>query len=64
MTLTANPHYYYVTHDLATARHFASEIPVMHHGRIVELGPSDQVILAPRHPYTQLLVRAASRKPR
>jgi peptide/nickel transport system ATP-binding protein len=54
----------YVTHDLATARHFASEILVMHRGRIVERGPSDQVILAPQHPYTQLLVRAASRKPR
>ncbi len=54
----------YVTHDLATARHFASEILVMYRGRIVERGPSDQVILAPQHPYTQLLVRSASRKPR
>ena len=54
----------YVTHDLATARHFASEILVMYRGKIVERGTSDQVILAPQHPYTQLLVRSARRRPR
>ncbi|HKT03067.1 MAG TPA: ATP-binding cassette domain-containing protein, partial [Rugosimonospora sp.] len=49
----------YVTHDLATARHFASTVMVMYRGQIVESGPSDDVILRPRHPYTQLLARAA-----
>jgi peptide/nickel transport system ATP-binding protein len=49
----------YVTHDLATARHFSSEILVMYRGEIVERGPSDKVILHPAHPYTQLLARAA-----
>jgi peptide/nickel transport system ATP-binding protein len=49
----------YVTHDLATARHFSSEIMVMYRGGIVEHGPSDQVILAPSHPYTRLLADAA-----
>jgi len=49
----------YVTHDLATARHFASEIMVMYRGQIVESGPSDRVILSPAHPYTQLLAEAA-----
>jgi peptide/nickel transport system ATP-binding protein len=49
----------YVTHDLATARHFASEIMVMYRGQIVERGPSDAVILHPGHPYTQLLASAA-----
>ncbi|WP_063730774.1 ABC transporter ATP-binding protein [Streptomyces sp. RTd22] len=49
----------YVTHDLATARHFASEVMVMYRGEIVERGPSDEVILAPRHPYTQTLAAAA-----
>ena len=38
----------YVTHDLATARHFSSEIMVMYRGEIVEHGPSDEVILGPR----------------
>jgi peptide/nickel transport system ATP-binding protein len=49
----------YVTHDLATARHFSSEIMVMYRGEVVEHGPSDEVILSPSHPYTQLLAAAA-----
>ena len=49
----------YITHDLATARHFSTQIVVMRHGRVVERGPSSEVILNPIHPYTQLLVRAA-----
>lgn len=49
----------YVTHDLATARHFAAEVMVMYRGEIVERGPSDEVILRPKHPYTQLLAAAA-----
>ena len=49
----------YITHDLATARHFSDEILVMYRGRIVERGPSDDVILRPRHPYTRLLALAA-----
>jgi peptide/nickel transport system ATP-binding protein len=49
----------YVTHDLATARHFSSEIMVMYRGQVVERGPSDEVILNPRHPYTRLLAAAA-----
>ncbi|MCX3063023.1 ABC transporter ATP-binding protein [Streptomyces beihaiensis] len=49
----------YVTHDLATARHFAADVMVMYRGQIVERGPSDDVILRPRHPYTQLLASAA-----
>jgi peptide/nickel transport system ATP-binding protein len=49
----------YITHDLATARHFSSQIVVLRNGRVVERGSSDEVILNPVHPYTQLLVRAA-----
>jgi peptide/nickel transport system ATP-binding protein len=49
----------YITHDLATARHFSTRIVVMRHGRVVERGRSGDVILDPIHPYTQLLVRAA-----
>jgi peptide/nickel transport system ATP-binding protein len=49
----------YVTHDLATARHFSAEIMVMYRGEIVERGPSDEVILHPSHPYTQILADAA-----
>jgi peptide/nickel transport system ATP-binding protein len=49
----------YITHDLATARHFADDILVMYKGRIVERGPADEVILNPRHEYTKTLAAAA-----
>jgi len=49
----------YITHDLATARHFSDEIMVMYHGNIVERGPSDDVILNPQHDYTKTLLAAA-----
>ncbi|WP_313279499.1 ABC transporter ATP-binding protein [Timonella senegalensis] len=49
----------YITHDLATARHFSDEILVMYKGNIVERGPSDEVILNPQHEYTKLLLGAA-----
>ncbi|MEE1941196.1 oligopeptide/dipeptide ABC transporter ATP-binding protein [Streptomyces sp. TRM 70361] len=49
----------YITHDLATARHFSDDILVMYRGRVVERGPADEVILGPRHPYTRILAAAA-----
>jgi peptide/nickel transport system ATP-binding protein len=49
----------YITHDLATARHFSDEILVLYRGRVVERGPADRVILEPRHPYTKLLAAAS-----
>ncbi|KJL21814.1 Oligopeptide transport ATP-binding protein OppF [Microbacterium azadirachtae] len=52
----------YITHDLATARHFSDEILVLNQGRVVERGPADDVILRPRDPYTREL-RAASPDP-
>ncbi len=52
----------YITHDLATARHFSDEIIVLNQGRVVERGTADDVILRPQHPYTQQL-RAASPDP-
>lgn len=52
----------YITHDLATARHFSDEILVLNQGRVVERGPADDVILRPQNPYTQEL-RAASPDP-
>jgi ABC-type glutathione transport system ATPase component len=49
----------YITHDLATARHFSDEIVVLYRGRVVERGPSDAVILDPHHEYTKLLALSA-----
>ncbi|WP_182113166.1 MULTISPECIES: ABC transporter ATP-binding protein [unclassified Actinotalea] len=49
----------YITHDLATARHFSDEIMVMHRGTVVERGAADSVILDPQHEYTKTLLAAA-----
>ena len=48
----------YVTHDLASARYVADDILVMYAGQIVESGPIEQVLAAPLHPYTRLLLAA------
>jgi peptide/nickel transport system ATP-binding protein len=48
----------YITHDIASARHFADRIAVMHLGSIVETGPIRQVIDRPVHPYTRALIAA------
>ncbi len=49
----------YITHDIASARYFADEILVMHHGEIVERGPAEELVLNPTHPYTQLLIASS-----
>jgi peptide/nickel transport system ATP-binding protein len=46
----------FVTHDLSVARVVADRIAVMYLGRIVEIGPAEQVIGDPIHPYTRALV--------
>lgn len=48
----------YITHDLASARYIADRTMVMYAGRIVEFGPSDELLERPLHPYTKLLVAA------
>ena len=52
--------YIYITHDLATARFFGKRIAIMYLGKIVETGPVNDVLLHPRHPYTQALIDAIS----
>ncbi len=47
-----------ISHDLGVVRQVADRIAVMYLGRIVEEGPAEQVLHAPRHPYTRAL-RAA-----
>jgi len=50
----------YITHDLATARYFGQRIGILYLGKIVEMGPIDQVLVNPKHPYTQALIDAVS----
>jgi peptide/nickel transport system ATP-binding protein len=45
-----------VTHDLGLAWNIADRIAVMYLGRIVEEGPAEQLLSAPRHPYTRALL--------
>jgi peptide/nickel transport system ATP-binding protein len=45
----------YITHDLATAYYMCDRIAIMFRGNIVEIGPVEQVLMDPKHPYTQLL---------
>jgi peptide/nickel transport system ATP-binding protein len=48
----------YITHDIASARYVADRLIVMYAGQIAEAGPIEDVLAAPRHPYTQLLLSA------
>ena len=50
----------YITHDLATARYFGQRIGILYLGKIVEMGPINQVLVNPKHPYTQALIDAIS----
>ncbi len=45
----------YITHDLATAYYVSDRIAIMFRGNIVEMGPVEQVLMSPKHPYTRLL---------
>ena len=45
----------YITHDLATAYYLSDRIAIMFRGNIVEMGPLEEVLMKPKHPYTQLL---------
>jgi oligopeptide/dipeptide ABC transporter ATP-binding protein len=46
----------FITHDLGTVGYFADRIAVMYLGRIVEIGPTHEVLGNARHPYTKALI--------
>jgi oligopeptide/dipeptide ABC transporter ATP-binding protein len=58
LQVTRGVAFLYITHDIASARHFADRIAVMYLGTIVELGSAGQVIDNPLHPYTKALIAA------
>jgi len=53
-----------ITHDLGLAAERAEKLVVMYRGKVVEAGPSLEVLKNPKHPYTQKLVAARNAKPR
>ncbi len=53
--------YLFITHDLSVVREVADDVIVMRHGQILENGTVDQVLDAPKHDYTKLLLASAPR---
>jgi oligopeptide/dipeptide ABC transporter ATP-binding protein len=51
--------YLFISHDLAVVRYLSTDIGVMYLGKLVEVGPADQVYGSPAHPYTKGLIDAA-----
>ena len=50
----------YITHDLATAKHFADKIMILNSGKIMEEGTVEKVLSSPEHSYTKALIAAIS----
>ncbi len=51
--------YVFISHDLSVVESVSDRVAVMYFGRVAELGPAGSVFAAPRHPYTDLLMRSA-----
>lgn len=47
-----------ISHDISTLRYLCRYIAIMYLGRMVEVGPADEVVHSPKHPYTQALLNA------
>jgi peptide/nickel transport system ATP-binding protein len=50
-----------ITHDLATSKVMGGRTAVMYLGKLVEIGPTLELLATPHHPYTELLISAAPR---
>ena len=50
--------YLFIAHDLRMVQHISTQVAVMHQGRFIEKGPTDQIYKNPQHPYTQRLLES------
>ena len=50
--------YLFISHDLGVVRYLSDRIAVLYLGRVMELGPAEQVFGGPHHPYTEALLSA------
>ena len=50
--------YLFITHDLATSKYICDRVAIMYLGKIVEIGPLEEVFRNPAHPYTKTLLAA------
>jgi peptide/nickel transport system ATP-binding protein len=50
--------YLFISHSMPVVRYLATRIAVMYRGKIVEMGPTEQVVANPAHPYTRSLLQA------
>ena len=48
--------YIFISHDISVVRYLCDAVAVMYLGQVVEHGPATEVLAAPQHPYTQLLL--------
>ncbi|MGW2109346.1 ABC transporter ATP-binding protein, partial [Streptomyces sp. NPDC001948] len=53
--------YLFITHDLGVVRCVTDQVIVMRRGRVIEAGPTAEVLAAPQHPYTRLLLESVPR---
>jgi peptide/nickel transport system ATP-binding protein len=51
----------FISHNLAVVRYVCDEVAVLHLGRLVEHGPTEEVVGAPTQPYTRTLLESVPR---
>ena len=48
----------FISHDISVVRYFCDRVGVMHRGKLVEIGPTEQICTSPQQAYTQSLISA------